>query len=95
MWSSELQSASLTIARIRCNDIVHRWLGCRAGDACKIAVESLARYSDEQLADQCISRWGLDQPQGDDNDVSWFEAHDADRLMLVEAFAVARRRLEQ
>jgi len=51
---------------------------------------SFADLSDEQLADKCISYWGLDQPQGDDNDITWFEQHDVDRQTLIDAFGVAR-----
>ncbi|WP_457798012.1 hypothetical protein [Methylocystis sp. S23] len=53
-------------------------------------LDALAKFSDVQLADSCISRWGLDQPQGDDNDISWFEAHEASRELLIWAFATQR-----
>jgi hypothetical protein len=49
-----------------------------------------ADISDEQLADLCISRLGLDQPQGDDNDITWFEEHEASSDLLVWAFGTQR-----
>lgn len=58
-------------------------------------VESLVEFTDEQLADKCVSTWGLDQPQGDENDLTWFEANSASRDMLAEAFAEVRAALRQ
>ena len=53
-------------------------------------LEMLKDLTDEQLADRCICSWGLDQSGGDDNDLIWFEVHDANRTMLIEAFAKLR-----
>ncbi len=91
MFSSDLQAASLIIAQERCLDLAHRWLSLCNATACGFEVEKFAHLTDEQLADQCIAKWGLDQAQGDDNDLTWFEEHDADRLMLVRAFEVVRQ----
>ncbi len=91
MFSSDLQTASLVIYQERCLDLVHRWLSLWRTNSCEFAIEKFAHLTDEQLADQCIARWGLDQAQGDDNDLTWFEEHDADRLMLVRAFGIVRQ----
>ncbi len=69
----------------RCADLARRWLK----DSCRWRSEALA-FTDEQLADAVIGAWGLDQPQGDDNDVTWFDVHGADRDMAVDAFAALR-----
>ncbi len=77
----------------RCADIVRRWLTTCNKGSCYYVVHMFADFSDEQLADRCISCWRLDQPQGDDNDITWFEQHDADRQTLIAAFAAARASL--
>ncbi len=91
MFSSDLQAASLVIAQERCLDLAHRWLSLCRANSCDLEIEKFAHLTDEQLADQCIARWGLDQAQGDDNDLSWFEEHDADKLMLARAFGIVRQ----
>jgi hypothetical protein len=53
-------------------------------------MEAFAHFSDESLADMCISRWGLDQTQGEENDLTWFESHGASRDVLIWAFATYR-----
>jgi hypothetical protein len=50
----------------------------------------LKEFSDEELADKCIRCWCLDAPQGEDNDITWFEQHEADRASLMEAFGLVR-----
>lgn len=90
MFSSDLQKASLAIAQDRCLDLVRRWLSLCNPNSCDLAIEAFLGQTDEQLADQCIARWGLDQAQGDDNDLTWFEVHDADRMMLAQAFGIVR-----
>jgi hypothetical protein len=77
------------MACIRCLDIAERWLTARGADERRLA-QAFADSTDEALADKCIARWGLDQPQGDDNDINWFEAHEANRDLLVWAFATFR-----
>lgn len=73
-----------------CTDIARRWLtACGDGD-CNYLVQALADFTDDQLADNCICRWGLDQPQGDDNDITWFEQHGANRQLLIDAFSAVR-----
>ena len=84
------QTAGSHGAQDRCADLVRRWLPACHDDACFWRHEALTEFGDEQLADACIATWGLDQPQGDENDLTWFEAHDADRTMLVTAFAAMR-----
>jgi hypothetical protein len=69
--------------------MAERWLGACSKQSCDVT-HAFAEASDEALADMCIARWGLDQPQGDDNDISWFEAHEASRELLVWAFATFR-----
>jgi hypothetical protein len=78
------------MACVRCLDIADRWLTSCGGGQCNAAFLTFASFSDESLADQCISRWGLDQPQGEDNDLTWFEAHEADRDLLIWAFSALR-----
>ena len=78
------------VARERCDDIVRRWLTPCGKDSCFYMFETLNDITDEQLADRCICGWGLDQSGGDDNDLIWFEVHDANRTMLIEAFAKLR-----
>ncbi len=82
------QTTRLHGARDRCADMARRWLIACSKDSCYW--RSIAGLIDEQLADALIGAWGLDQPQGDRSDLSWFETHDADRSMLVEAFAELR-----
>ena len=60
---------------------------------CEYRLDALAAFTDEQLAENCIRSWGLDQPQGDENNITWFEANDANRGMLVSAFAKMRAAL--
>ncbi len=90
MFSYDLQAASLVIPQERCLDLANRWLSLCSTNSCDVSAEKFSDLTDEQLADQCIARWGLDQAQGDDNDLTWFEEHDADRLMLVRAFGIMR-----
>jgi hypothetical protein len=78
------------MAFIRCLDLAERWLTTCSATACVPMTESFANFSDEKLADMCIARWGLDQPQGEDNDLTWFEANEASRDLLVWAFATFR-----
>ncbi len=78
------------MACVRCLDLAERWLSACSATACVPMIEAFANFSDEALADMCISRWGLDQPQGDDNDLTWFESHGASRDLLVWAFAAQR-----
>ncbi len=73
----------------RCADLARRWLTTCARGSCRWQSEALA-FTDEQLADALIGAWGLDQPQGDDNGVTWFDVHAADREMLVDAFTGLR-----
>ncbi len=78
------------MACIRCLDLAERWLTACSATACVRMVDAFVNFSDEALADMCISRWGLDQPQGDDNDLTWFEVREASRALLVWAFATQR-----
>jgi hypothetical protein len=78
------------MACLRCLDLAERWFTACSATACVRMSDAFANFSDESLADMCISRWGLDQPQGDDNDLTWFEAHEASRDLLVWAFAAYR-----
>ncbi len=78
------------MACVRCLDLADRWLTTCSATACVRWGDAFANFSDESLADMCISRWGLDQPQGDDNDLTWFESHGASRDLLVWAFATQR-----
>ena len=71
-------------------DIARRWLTACSRDSCRFMVDALETFSDEKLADMCISSWGLEESQGDDNDISWFEAHSADRDLVIWAFAMQR-----
>lgn len=77
-------------ACIRCLDLAERWFAACGSVTCVPMADVFANFSDEALADMCISRWLLDQPQGDDNDLTWFEAHEASRDLLVWAFATYR-----
>jgi hypothetical protein len=77
-------------AYVRCLDLAERWLTACSATTCVPTVEAFANFSDERLADMCISRWGLDQPQGEANDLTWFESHEASRDVLVWAFAAYR-----
>jgi hypothetical protein len=52
--------------------------------------EAFANFSDERLADMRIARWGLDQAQGEENDLTWFESHETSRDVLMWAFATYR-----
>lgn len=81
---------SLIAAELRCGDMARRWMTRCSNGNCYIIIEEFHKASDEALAEGCIRRWGLDQPQGDDNDISWFEQSGADRDMLIEAFATLR-----
>lgn len=74
----------------RCVAIAQRWLTACSKSSCEYKSEALTAFTDEQLAEKCICSWGLDQPQGDENDITWFEANGADREMLVRAFAEVR-----
>lgn len=78
------------MACVRCLDMAERWLTSSGADGSRVSIEPFPSASDEEMADRCISRWGLDQPQGDDNDITWFEAHEANRDLLVWAFATHR-----
>ncbi len=84
------QSDTSPMACIRCLDLAERWLTACSATTCVQMVDAFANFSDESLANMCISRWGLDQPQGDENDLTWFESHEATRDLLVWAFATYR-----
>ncbi len=71
-------------------DLAECWLTACSATVCVPIIDAFANFSDEALADMCISRWGLDQPQGDDNDLTWFEAHEACPDLLIWAFATQR-----
>jgi hypothetical protein len=79
------------VARERCLDLARRWLTVCSKDSCHLMLDALVAFPDEKLASMCILNWGLDQPQGDENDLSWFEAHGADRNLLIWAFSVERQ----
>jgi hypothetical protein len=78
------------MACVRCLDLAERWLTSCSAIACVPMVDAFANFSDEALADMCISRWGLEQSQGEENDLTWFESHEASRDVLVWAFAAYR-----
>ncbi len=78
------------MACVRCLELAERWLTACSATACVRMIDAFANFTDEALADLCISRWGLDQPQGEENDLTWFEAHEASRDFLVWAFAAFR-----
>lgn len=77
-------------SRERCVTIAQRWLTACSNGSCEYMLDVLEKFSDEQLAENCIALWGLDQPQGDENDITWFEANDANGDMLVRAFREVR-----
>ncbi len=77
-------------SQARCADLARRWLTACQGNICLWKHEALVELTDDQLADSCIAAWGLDQPQGDENDLTWFEVHNVDRTMLIEAFSATR-----
>ena len=70
--------------------MAYRWLTACSKVSCYSTVEALASLTDEEMAHQCIAKWGLDLAQGDDNDITWFEAHDAEPHNLIDAFAAVR-----
>jgi hypothetical protein len=90
MTSADPRPDAPRMAYVRCLDLVERWFTACSSATCVPRVDVFANFSDEELADKCISRWLLDQPQGDDNDLTWFEAHEANRDLLVWAFATYR-----
>ncbi len=47
------------MACVRCLDIAERWLTACSATACVSMVDAFANFSDERLADMCISKWGL------------------------------------
>ncbi len=69
MTAAGPQPDTSPMASIRCLDLAERWLIACSATACVPMVDAFANFSDETLADMCISRWGLDQPQGEDNDL--------------------------
>jgi|APFre7841882630_1041343.scaffolds.fasta_scaffold90277_1 hypothetical protein len=88
--TKDMQSRDSPIVRERCLDIAYRWLTVCSDVSCYTSTEALANFTDEELADRCIAKWGLDLPQADDNDLTFFEAHNADRRNLIDAFAAVR-----
>lgn len=78
------------MAFVRCLDLAQRWLTACSATVCVQMVDAFANFSDEALADMCISKWGLDQSQGEDNDLTWFEAHEASGDLLIWAFVTQR-----
>jgi hypothetical protein len=93
--SQFFETASFRAGLERCADMVRRWLTACGKDSCYWRSEALAGLTDEQLADACIRAWGLDQTQGDDNHLTWFEVHGADRSLLIEAIAAVRFELSR
>ncbi|WP_292532166.1 hypothetical protein [Methylocystis sp.] len=87
---NDLHSPDSLATRERCLDIAYRWLTVCDKASCYLRAEALASLTDEELAHQCIAKWGLDLPQGDDNDLTWFEAYDAEPSNLIDAFAAVR-----
>jgi hypothetical protein len=88
--NNAMQSGDPPPARDRCLDVAYRWLTVCSKVSCYSSTEALANLTDEELADRCIAKWGLNLPQGEDNDLTWFEAHDADRPDLIDAFEAIR-----
>lgn len=88
--NNPMQSRDSPPARERCLDVAYRWLTVCSKVSCYSSTDALANLTDEELADRCIARWGLDLPQGDDNDLTWFESHDANRRNLIDAFEAIR-----
>lgn len=78
------------MAYARCLEMVERWLTTCSATVCVTNVEAFDNFSDESLADMCTTKWGLDQPQGEENHLSWFEAREANRGMLIWAFHAFR-----
>jgi len=89
VFSVYLQRDSEAIAETRCLDIARRWITACSKGNCYFLVQELADRGDEELADLCIKKWRLDEPLGD-NDLTWFEQNQADREMLMKAFAATR-----
>lgn len=85
-----LQPFGFPRAKERCVAIARQWLTTCGKSSCEYMFGMLVEFTDEQLADRCIRFWGLDQSQGDENDITWFEANETDRDTLVTAFAEVR-----
>jgi hypothetical protein len=54
-----------------------------------LTAEALTRWTDEQLADDLINSWELDDPDHDGSGFSWMDRY-ADRDDLIEAVASFR-----
>jgi hypothetical protein len=74
----------------RCLDLAGRWLAACGEAECHYVAQELDLFTDDELADKCINCLRLDQPQGDENDITWFEQHEANRPMLIDTFGAIR-----
>lgn len=75
--------------------IVEQWLSANGKNDLLDQLEALRNLSDEQLADECIEGWGLEQPHDTDEPggPTWLAWREASRDDIVEAFGDIRKRL--
>lgn len=96
--SYEFGSMLYPNARAMCDAIAEQWLCAGGNNKLPEMRKALTHYTDEQLADECIEGWGLDEEvdQGDDfPNPTWMQARHATRDDLITAFQVLRNNLEE
>ena len=96
--SYEFGSILYRTPREMCDGIAEQWLSAGGTNKLPDMQEALDRLTDEQLADECIEGWGLDEPvdQGDDfPNPTCMQTREAERDDLVTAFQVLRDNLEE
>lgn len=93
MPSYEFGGTLFRTPREMCRSIAEDWMTAGGHNPHRDIRKSLSD-SDEQLADECISGWGLNQPPEDawpNQAPTWMEQRGVDRADIIAAFADFRR----
>jgi len=92
MSNYEFQTGLYNSPSQMCAAIAMEWLSAGGLNSQSDIENFLSEMTDEQLSDECIAAWGLDQPETilGIEDGSWMSARDTERSDLVRAFADVR-----
>lgn len=87
----EFQNILHRTADEMCAAIASEWLSAGGSNDRETMLDELQIRSDEELAAECISGWGFDQPASEDAEETWMDARGVDAADIESAFADLRR----
>lgn len=91
MATYEFQSTLFRTERDMLDAIAGEWVSAGGANDRETMLEALAELTDEQLAAECVSAWGLDQPASEDAAETWMEKRGIDEADIGLAFGRLRQ----